>query len=164
MGLLLLSIVPRTLGLFLLGACVWRWNLLRGDRRILAAIAIVGIASGAYATMIGTNWASIVLAFGYGGAIVLAARPLGFLAPLGRMAFTCYLAQSFILSFVFYGWGLGQFGRMNAARRTRQELRRVTARSMRDARRTGPTAARIPRAAIIASTETNVHGSVDRIP
>ena len=48
-------------------------------------------------------------------AIVLAARPLRFLAPLGRMAFTCYLAQSFILSFVFYGWGLGQFGRMSAA-------------------------------------------------
>lgn len=115
MGVLILSIVPRTLALFLLGACVWRWNLLRGDRRILAAIAIAGIAIGTYATMIGTNWASIVLAFGYGGAIVLAARPLCFLAPLGRMAFTCYLAQSFILSFVFYGWGLGQFGHMSAA-------------------------------------------------
>ena len=112
MGVLLFSIVPRTLGLFLLGACVWRWNLLRGDRRVLAAIAIVGLALGIYATMIGAQWASIVLAFGYGGAIVLAARPLCFLAPLGRMAFTCYLAQSFILSFVFYGWGLGQFGHM----------------------------------------------------
>ena len=115
MGVLLFSIVPRTLGLFLLGACVWRWNLLRGDRRVLAAIAIVGLAAGTYATMIGAAWASLVLAFGYGGAIVLAARPLCFLAPLGRMAFTCYLAQSFILSFVFYGWGLGQFGQMSAA-------------------------------------------------
>jgi uncharacterized protein len=116
MGVLLFSIVPRTLGLFLLGACVWRWNLLRGDRRVLAAIAIVGIALGAYGTIIAAGWASIVLAFGYGGAIVLAARPLCFLAPLGRMAFTCYLAQSFILSFVFYGWGLGQFDRMSAAK------------------------------------------------
>ena len=115
MGVLLLSIVQRTLALFLLGACVWRWNLLRGDRRVLAEIAIVGLALGIYATMIGADWASIILAFGYGGAIVLAARPLCFLAPLGRMAFTCYLAQSFILSFVFYGWGLGQFGRMSAA-------------------------------------------------
>ena len=43
MGILLFSIVPRTVGLFLLGACVWRWNLLRGDRRVLAAIAIVGL-------------------------------------------------------------------------------------------------------------------------
>ena len=76
MGLLLFSIVPRTLGLFLLGACVWRWNLLRGDRRVLAAIAIVGLALGIYATMIGADLASIVLAFGYGGALVLAARPL----------------------------------------------------------------------------------------
>ena len=115
MGVLLVSIVPRTIGLFLLGACVWRWNLLRGDRRVLAAIAIVGILTGTCATMIGANWASIVLAFGYGGAIVLAARPLHFLAPLGRMAFTCYLAQSLVLSFVFYGWGLGQFGHMSAA-------------------------------------------------
>jgi uncharacterized protein len=115
MGLLLLSIVPRTLGLFLLGACVWRWNLLRGDRRVLAAIAIAGITLGTYATMIRANWASIVLAFGYGGAIVLAAGPLYVLAPLGRMAFTCYLAQSLILSFVFYGWGLGEFGHMSAA-------------------------------------------------
>ena len=115
MAVLLLSIVPRTLALFFLGACVWRWDLLRGDRRILAAIAVVGIAIGTYATMIGATWASTLLAFGYGGAIVLTARPLGFLAPLGRMAFTCYLAQSFILSFVFYGWGLGQFGRMSAA-------------------------------------------------
>jgi uncharacterized protein len=115
MGLLLVSIVPRTLGLFLLGACVWRWNLLRGERRVLAAIAIVGIALGTYATMIRADWASIVLAFGYGGFVVLAARPLRFLAPLGRMAFTCYLAQSFILSFIFYGWGLGQFDHMSAA-------------------------------------------------
>jgi uncharacterized protein len=115
MGVLLFSIVPRTIGLFLLGACVWRWNLLRGDRRVLAAIAIVGIVLGTCATMIRANWASIVLAFGYGGAIVLAARPLHVLAPLGRMAFTCYLAQSLILSFVFYGWGLGQFGHMSAA-------------------------------------------------
>jgi len=75
----------------------------------------VGVALGIYATLLGAGWASLVLAFGYGGAIVLAARPLGFLAPLGRMAFTCYLAQSFILSVVFYGWGLGQFGRMSAA-------------------------------------------------
>jgi uncharacterized protein len=115
MGILLFSIVPRTVGLFLLGAGVWRWTLLRGDRRALSAIAIVGIALGTYATMIRANWASIVLALGYGGAIVLAARPLNVLAPLGRMAFTCYLAQSLVLSFVFYGWGLGQFGHMSAA-------------------------------------------------
>jgi len=118
-GALLVSIVPRTLALFLLGACVWRWDLLRGDRRLLAAIAIVGIALGAYLTALTTNWlqpivAPIVLAFGYGGVIALAARRLRFLAPLGRMAFTNYLMQSFILAFVFYGCGLGQFGRMSA--------------------------------------------------
>lgn len=59
MGVLLFSIVPRTIGLFLLGARVWRWNLLHGDRGVLAAIAIVGIALGAYATRIRASWAFI---------------------------------------------------------------------------------------------------------
>ena len=35
---------------------------------------------------------------------------LGALAPAGRMALTNYLLQSVICSFVFYGWGLHQWG------------------------------------------------------
>ena len=37
---------------------------------------------------------------------------LGWAAPLGRTAFTNYLLQSLIFGFVFYGYGLGLFGKV----------------------------------------------------
>ena len=61
---------------------------------------------------------TILLALGYGAAIIGIAnlasgkRLLGWAAPLGRMAFTNYLAQSVILGWIFYGYGLGLFGRL----------------------------------------------------
>ncbi|WP_311966753.1 DUF418 domain-containing protein [Bradyrhizobium australiense] len=42
-------------------------------------------------------------------------RLLGWAAPLGRMAFTNYLMQSLIFGWVFYGYGLGLFGRLGVA-------------------------------------------------
>jgi uncharacterized protein len=41
-------------------------------------------------------------------------RLLSFLAPAGRMALTNYLLQSVICVLIFYGYGLGQFGRFGA--------------------------------------------------
>jgi uncharacterized protein len=35
--------------------------------------------------------------------------------PLGRMAFTNYIMQSIILGFVFYGYGIGLFCRLDSA-------------------------------------------------
>jgi uncharacterized protein len=126
-------IFPRTIGLLLLGAFAWRTGILRHQPRhllfsIAAACIGVGaalilahagrlIASGridALAAPLGT----IVLALGYGAAITVIAnteggkRLLGWAAPLGRMAFTNYLAQSVILGWIFYGYGLGLFGRL----------------------------------------------------
>lgn len=40
-----------------------------------------------------------------------AKRLLKHLQPLGQMALTTYLTQSLVLSFVFYGWGLGGYNR-----------------------------------------------------
>jgi uncharacterized protein len=51
------------------------------------------------------------------GIVLLCRRPdwgrtLGFLAPIGRMALTNYLGQSVICIFIFYGIGLGWYGRV----------------------------------------------------
>jgi uncharacterized protein len=136
-----LYVLPRTLGLFLLGAWVWRTNFFRptAPRRFLVAAACLMLALGGwmtFATVNGNvlgwypNWqgraflqslAQLVLAAGYGAAIVVLsehARGRKFVAwagPLGRMAFTNYLAQSVILSCIFYGFGLALFGRLGVA-------------------------------------------------
>lgn len=125
-------IFPRTIGLFLLGAFAWRTGILRRQPRhlIFSIAACIGlgaalilahagrlIASGridALAEPLGT----IVLALGYGAAIIGIANTvsgkklLGWAAPLGRMAFTNYIAQSVILGWIFYGYGLGLFGQL----------------------------------------------------
>lgn len=133
---LLLWIAPRTLALFLLGACVWRAGIFRGERRrLLVAMAVIGVLAGGGATWAlsaGLNlrgwrdavfvWGAILLAFGYGATIILGferprlARVLSSFAPLGRMALTSYLTQSIVLSVIFYGWGMGLFGRDGEAK------------------------------------------------
>jgi uncharacterized protein len=61
------------------------------------------------------------LALGYAAAVIAAVsltggrKMLAWAAPLGRMAFTNYLAQSVIFGWIFYGYGLGQFGRLGVA-------------------------------------------------
>jgi uncharacterized protein len=132
--------LPRTFGLFLLGALAWRFDVFRPasfDRRSLTAAACLMIALGAWMTVMATrgdvfgwplNWqwrtmlqslAQLALAAGYGAGIVLLAnRPVGgkvvgWAGPVGRMAFTNYIAQSLILSCIFYGFGLALFGRLS---------------------------------------------------
>ena len=65
--------------------------------------------------------APLLVAFGY-AALVLAAsgsararRFLQFAVPVGRMAFSNYIAQSIVLGFLFYGYGFGLMGRIGAA-------------------------------------------------
>jgi uncharacterized protein len=126
-------IFPRTIGLFLLGAFAWRTGILRNPPRhllFLIAAACIGLGAalilchaggfitrgriGALAEPLGT----ILLALGYGAGIIGVAKLergkalLGWAAPLGRMAFTNYLAQSLIFGWIFYGYGLGLFGRL----------------------------------------------------
>jgi uncharacterized protein len=55
-----------------------------------------------------------------GVAVLLIQRPrwrrlLGVIAPVGRMPLTTYYSQSVICTFVFYGWGLGQAGKIGVA-------------------------------------------------
>ena len=135
-------VFPRTVALFLIGILVWRCDVLRhasANRRLLLVAATVGILFGASLCLAAAgrelfDWPSlgrwrfsterlgaVVLALGYGAAVIAAVglpggrRMLAFAAPLGRMAFTNYLAQSVICGWIFYGYGLGQFARLGPA-------------------------------------------------
>jgi uncharacterized protein len=130
-------VFSRTIGLFLLGAFAWRAGLLRnapGNQVALASIAAAGIglsaalilanAGGIFAGRMGivaSPLGTILLALGYGAAIIAMTNTvsgkawLGWAAPLGRMAFTNYLAQSVIFGWIFYGYGLGLFGHLGTA-------------------------------------------------
>ena len=133
-------VLPRTLGLFLLGAWVWRTNFFRptGPRKFLVPASCLLLVLGGWMTFSANvdalgwhlDWqgraflqslAQLVLAAGYGSAIVVLAEHAGsrklvaWAGPLGRMAFTNYLAQSVILSCIFYGFGLALFGRLGIA-------------------------------------------------
>jgi uncharacterized protein len=127
-------IFPRTIALFMFGALVWRSGILRGAsqyRRLLFGLAIGGVVCGGALTLAAedTTWfgwrareaierlGGVILATGYGAAVIglvgvpSCQRMLGWAAPVGRMAFTNYVAQSLILGWIFYGYGLGLFGR-----------------------------------------------------
>jgi uncharacterized protein len=114
-------IFPRTVGLFLLGAFIWRTGVVQRaapNRELLfgAAVAALVLTIGAREPL-----ATVTLAFAYGALVIglvtaqLGARLLGWAAPLGRMAFTNYLVQSLIFTWTFYGYGLGLFGRLGVS-------------------------------------------------
>lgn len=134
-------VFPRTVALLLLGAVAWRGGLFDGtaaSRRVLAGIAIAGCAVGGAFTLAEQAGASlavdalgpfrhaipklapVMLALGYGAALVALVQSrergvvAGALAPIGRMAFTNYILQSVIFSLIFFGYGLGLFGRLGA--------------------------------------------------
>ena len=126
---LLVAILPRTLGLMYLGMAAWRSGILREpekNRRKLwmslgtgltfgtVFMALPGLLQGFSFT------APILVALAYTSAVLLWLKPRrrsslpGFRA-IGQMALTNYLVQSIVLGFVFYGYGLGLFGRIGSA-------------------------------------------------
>ena len=116
------AIFPRTLALFLLGAFIWRTGLLQGaseKRGLLFSLAFAGLVLSVAAA--GTLLAPVALSLGYGAFVIglvttrFGSSLLAWAAPLGRMAFTNYLAQSLIFGWVFYGYGLGLFGQVGVS-------------------------------------------------
>lgn len=130
---------PRTVALMLIGAAAWRADLFRTGsraRQCLPLVAAIGLlAGGVLAVSQENGWlrlgwraelslerlSTVLLACGYGATIVWAAnrargrKLLAWAAPIGRMAFTNYLMQSVIFGWVFYGYGLGLFGKLGVA-------------------------------------------------
>lgn len=64
-------------------------------------------------------WLGLAIAYASGIVLLLqrpaARRALLVLAPLGRMPLTTYLSQSVVITFLFYGWGLGLTGQLGTA-------------------------------------------------
>ena len=130
-------VAPRTFALFLLGVFAWRSGVFRNPerhRRVFIGAAVLGLVLGLGIDLLelpdaGSSWrvlapvvsalitlGPVVLAIGYGAACIAlytftrADRLLSVLGPLGRMAFSNYLAQSLIFGWIFFGYGLGLFG------------------------------------------------------
>jgi uncharacterized protein len=134
-----LFVFPRTVALMLLGAAVWRAGLFRAGSRVrqhLPLAAVVGIlAGGGICVLLSNEWlhlgwkaglsvervGAVLLACGYGASIIWACGKahvrelVAWVAPVGRMAFTNYLLQSVIFGWIFYGYGLGLFGKLGVA-------------------------------------------------
>jgi uncharacterized protein len=130
------TMAPLILTMFLIGAVFGRLNLLgraAENRRLLTGLAVAGFAIGVplswrytqgfYAeglsnvSFVANVWAGISMALAYASTFALlmltpARKVLGMLAPAGRMALTNYLLQSFVATFIFYGYGLGMLGRI----------------------------------------------------
>lgn len=129
-------------GLMLLGMALFRWGWLTARRtpeayrKLMIAslgLSIPAIGWGLYLNERGgwsyaeafflngqfNYWGSVLMALGYISLVMLwclgdtlpALRAR--FAAVGRTAFSCYIAQSLICTLVFYGHGLGQFGRFD---------------------------------------------------
>jgi uncharacterized protein len=118
------NVFPRTVALMLLGAAIWKSGVLLNRSTtlfaVLATLAGLGLTAMDRPLIVSATMAPIVLALGYGALVYAiaswgsAAFVLTPLAALGRMAFTNYVLQSVVFSFVFFGYGAGQFGKMGA--------------------------------------------------
>ena len=134
--------VWRVLGLILVGMGLFKVGVFSAQRSgrfytaLVAAGALVGlpvVARGvarnfaedwdaAYVMFFGSQynyWGSILVSLGWVGAVMLvcqsgaaSARVTRPLAAVGRLALSNYLLQTLLCTFIFYGHGLGLFGRV----------------------------------------------------
>jgi uncharacterized protein len=138
---LLISSLPRTFGLMLIGIAAWRSGILKRPeqhRALLRVIFVVGGIIGAVTSALLVRSEStgqpppvsadllkplsvIPLSFAYGAGLLLwhSSARAGLLtrmfAAAGQMALSNYLMQSIVLSVIFYGFGFGLFGRLGSA-------------------------------------------------
>jgi uncharacterized protein len=132
----------RVTGLMLAGMALFKLGVFSARRRpplywtMIAAALCIGIpvilygthldfASGwdfRYSFFYGVQfnyWASLLVSFGWVGAMMLASRTAALLpytrrlAAVGRMAFTNYILHTVICTTIFYGHGFGLFGKVD---------------------------------------------------
>ncbi|WP_182067587.1 DUF418 domain-containing protein [Stenotrophomonas pavanii] len=135
MGALLIT-GPEVLGMFLIGSWFTASGALASPERfprLYALLRWVALPLGLAVTLLGVAWkpylapgaydlpvtaamalvtiGGLPMCLGYLAWIVHWRARLGWLAPVGRMALTHYLAQSLLCTWLFYHYGLGGFER-----------------------------------------------------
>src|SRR5688572_16445940 len=129
----------RATGLMLLGMSLLKWKVITGERspQFYARLAIAGFCVGLPMAAFGlwrshstgwnvrdayflnsqwNYWASVPIALGWIGLFLrwwqsaVARALVARLAAVGRMAFSCYIAETLICTTLYYGHGFGQFG------------------------------------------------------
>jgi uncharacterized protein len=131
----------RASGIMLIGMALFKMRIFDASRSkfsylgMIAGALVVGIPTVLYGVswnfengwplasfFIGQQfnyWASLIVALGWIGAVMLLFKSAllpsftGRLGSVGRMALTCYLLQTIICTTIFYGHGLGLFGKVN---------------------------------------------------
>jgi uncharacterized protein len=134
----------RAAGLMLIGMALFKWNVLTAElsNRFYRNLAIIGCLSGIlivgsgivhnfnanwsleFSMFLGIQynyWGSLGIIAFYIGLIMLICKS-GILSPItrslaavGRMAFSNYILQTLICTFIFYGHGLALFGKVERA-------------------------------------------------
>ena len=128
-------------GLMLLGMALFKWGVLTAERsnRFYRISAVVGFCIGLPVVILGvvrnyTNgwsfdfsmfkgvqfnyWGSILISFAYISIIMLISKSAKWnkftspFAAVGRMALTNYLMHTLVFTSIFYGHGLGLFGKV----------------------------------------------------
>jgi uncharacterized protein len=137
-----LLLLPDTLGLMLLGMAGYKSGFLTGqwsDHRYFRVAAWgIGLGLAGFGALVAADFATrfyvplvlggfmaamvpfrLVMAFGYAALIVLLFRRPSAVrarfAAVGRAAFTNYIGTSLVTTPIFYGWGLGLYGKLSRA-------------------------------------------------
>jgi uncharacterized protein len=131
----------RVTGAMLLGMALYKWGVITNERStgFYRRLVLAGGASGLALTLAGVwfieasdwaagaalywqqffYWGSFLLAAAYIGLVMLftrrwgGGRVTGALAAVGRTAFSNYLLQTVLATSIFYGHGLGLFGKVS---------------------------------------------------
>jgi uncharacterized protein len=131
----------RAAGLMLIGMGLFKLGVFSGKKspRVYWAMILAALAVGVPVTLYGTQriiasgwdfrysffygaeynyWASLLVSIGWIGTVMLATKAVALrlltkrLAAVGRMAFTNYILHTVICTSIFYGYGLGLFGKV----------------------------------------------------
>ena len=129
-------------GLMLAGMALFKWRVLTGERApaFYTKLAVIGFLLGLPLSTWGliqnqasgwnlrdgyflnsqwNYWGSLLTSLGWIGLVMrvwhagVARVVVERLSAVGRMAFTCYIAETVICTTIFYGHGLGLFGRVD---------------------------------------------------